>query len=120
MANIRHHQLRTFQLHHKQWLEHNFPDQDSWDPLLGMVEEIGELAHAELKFKQGIRGFIGSEADKVIWHRTQVRDALGDILIYMASYCNTNNYDMAECLEKAWEEVSARDWIKFPTNGVDA
>jgi NTP pyrophosphatase (non-canonical NTP hydrolase) len=72
-----------------------------------MIEEVGELAHAHLKMEQGIRAA----------NRAEAQDALGDILIYMASYCNTNGYDMATCLENAWEEVSQRDWIKFPTDG---
>ena len=108
---IKHHTLRTFQRYHKIWLEHNFPDQLAHDPLLGLTEELGELAHAHLKREQGIRG---SEKE----HQDAAADAIGDIMIYLASYCNTNDFDMAACLEDAWEEVSERDWQRYPKSGV--
>jgi NTP pyrophosphatase (non-canonical NTP hydrolase) len=102
--------LARLQAEHRRWLEHNFPDQQPHDGLLGMVEEIGELAHAHLKRQQGIR----TNED----HDAAVRDALGDVLIYMLSYCNTNGLDLAECVEDAWAEVAARDWAADPVAGV--
>ncbi|SRR5258705_1097787 len=51
------------------------------NPWLGMVEEIGELAHCLLKREQGIRGF-----DDPIYFLDQLKDALGDIGIYAANY----------------------------------
>jgi NTP pyrophosphatase (non-canonical NTP hydrolase) len=106
------HELRTFQLYHRAWLEHNFPNQKPHEALLGLGEEVGELMHAHLKRDQGIRG-----VDDVAY-RNGAMDAVGDIMIYLASYCNTNNLDMAKCLMYAWEEVRARDWIKYPKTGV--
>lgn len=97
-----------------QWLQHNFPNQLPHEALLGLIEEVGELAHAHLKFGQGIRGINELE------YKHQATDAIGDIMIYLASYCNTNGIDMAKCLETAWKEVNKRDWIRYPTNGVNA
>lgn len=114
---ITHDSLRAFQSMHRSWLLHNFPDQPRTDPLLGLVEEVGELAHAHLKFGQSIRG-----VDRAEYFR-QATDAIGDIMIYIASYCNANNLDMAQCLEETWEVVSERDWIEYPETGrppVDA
>lgn len=106
---IRHDSLRAFQAAHKLWLQRNFPGQTPHQALLGMVEEVGELAHAHLKAEQGIRTNENLEA--------QVMDAIGDIFIYAASYCNTNNLDLASCLEDAWEEVKDRDWRTYPETG---
>jgi NTP pyrophosphatase (non-canonical NTP hydrolase) len=103
--------LRAFQAAHNLWLKRNFPNQQPADGLLGVIEEVGELAHAHLKASQGIRG-------DASLHRAEAADAIGDIMIYLASYCNTNGYDMAGCLEDAWEEVSRRDWQASPETGV--
>ena len=41
--------IRELQQEHRSWLNHNFPNQGTIDPFLGMVEEVGELAHGLLK-----------------------------------------------------------------------
>jgi len=103
--------LRTLQDGHRQWLHHNFGEQQEHQALLGLIEEVGELAHAHLKAEQNIRGSLEE-------HREEAKDAIGDIVIYLASYCTTNGYDLANCVAGAWAEVSGRDWIKYPINGV--
>lgn len=103
--------LRTLQDEHQEWLEHNFPNQESHDALLGIVEEVGELAHSHLKKNQGIRG---TDRDHVV----AIRDAIGDIVIYLASYCNTNGYVFDECVEDAWQEVLVRDWQANKVDGT--
>lgn len=105
-------ELREFQREHKQWVNHNFPDQPSWQPALGVCEEAGELAHAELKGAQNIRGQTGQNTAKAA-------DAVGDLMIYLASYCNAKGLDLNACLVTAWKEVKLRDWIKYPKNGVN-
>jgi len=38
-------------------------------------------------------------------------DAVGDIIVYLADYCERNDIDMAECVELAWNgEVKDREW----------
>lgn len=102
--------VRSLQDEHRAWLQHNFPNQDPNDALLGVVEEVGEFAHAVLKRKQGIRTV----------NDNAVRDAIGDIFIYLMSYCNTNNLSLAECIEDAWLQVSERDWVAYPKTGRPA
>lgn len=102
--------IRDFQDAHRVWVDHNFPGQAPWEPLLGIVEEVGELSHVHLKAQQGIRGMIVDAAEKA--------DALGDIFIYMLSYCNASALDLETCIEAAWSEVSRRDWKAFPLNGM--
>lgn len=103
------------------WQEYNFPNTTAELALLGITEEYGELieallvgtavaklSHAVLKSKQGVRG------DK----STLVRDAVGDIVIYLAAFCNKYGISLDECVTDAWTEVFKRDWVKFPKNGV--
>ena len=74
--------LSEIQSELKVWTEYNFGKQDSSIPILGMIEELGELSHAILKEKQGIRqsDFL---ADK--------KDAIADIVIYVLNYFNSIN-----------------------------
>ncbi len=103
--------LFELQAEHMEWLEKNFPQQQPADPLLGIVEEVGELAHAHLKASQSIRG----TPEEL---QAEARDAIGDIVIYLTSYCNTNGYDLALAVGHAWREVKQRDWQKYPKDGV--
>lgn len=63
------------------WVEHNFGKRPSWQPALGLQEEAGELAHAVLKKAQGIRG----TPEK---HDAAIRDAVADLAIFLADWCN--------------------------------
>lgn len=108
--------LVDFQAQQETWSRRNFPGQfekgNEYQPLLGVAEEVGELCHAHLKRDQSIRGMTEDQ------FLAKAGDAVGDIMIYLASYCNANELELNRCLEDAWAEVSKRDWIKFPINGV--
>ena len=75
------------------WQEHNFPGRESWEPLMGVAEEVGELSHAHLKQHQGIR----RNED----HEAKARDAVGDIIVYLADYCNARGFSLQRCLDAA-------------------
>ncbi len=94
------------------WGRHNFPKSLPHHPLLGASEEIGELAHAHLKSEQGIRGTYTE-------HHVAKADAVGDIVIYLAHYCELNGLNFTLCVQIAWDGVKKRDWIAFPGNGMD-
>lgn len=49
--------LLEFQKEQMKWRQKNFGDTygSGYRPLLGIVEEVGELSHAHLKKEQGIR-----------------------------------------------------------------
>lgn len=117
---------------------------------LGMVEELGELAHAYLKQEQGIRmrckdcngrkwivtNVVGEDLDEPSYSDIDavlcpacrgsgeadagnlMGDAMADLIIFMCSFCNTHGFDLQQEIEKAWQEVSQRDWQKYPKNGV--
>ena len=106
------HALRLFQDEVSEWSHRNFPKQEPVHPLLGVSEETGELSHAYLKREQGIRGTYGE-------HTEDMKDAVGDILVYLADFCNRNRLDFADCVKLAWSRVSHRDWVTDPENGMD-
>jgi NTP pyrophosphatase (non-canonical NTP hydrolase) len=103
--------LSDLQFEHEQWLRYNFPNQLPHEPLLGLVEEVGELSHAHLKYGQRIRGYDQQQ----YWD--EATDAVGDILVYLASYCNSNGLDLQKCLEETWQRVRNRDWQVDPVRG---
>lgn len=101
--------LKQLQEQHKDWEEKNFGKVSREDSFLGIAEEVGELAHALLKSKQGIRTNEN--------HDLTIKDAVGDIFIYLVSFCNKMDYDLEKIIDVVWEEVSRRDWNKNPING---
>jgi NTP pyrophosphatase (non-canonical NTP hydrolase) len=103
--------LSQLQSEHGEWVKHNFPDQLPHQPLLGLAEEVGELSHAHLKHEQGIRGYSTTE------YFAEAEDAVGDIMVYLASYCNANHIDLEGATERTWARVKKRDWIADPVKG---
>ena len=101
--------LRKLQQEQKEWSNYNFSNRTNYQPLLGIVEEVGELAHAHLKFEQNVR--INED------HLAKKKDAIGDIVIFLSDYCTMNNIDFQEAVELTWNDVKTRDWIKYPKNG---
>lgn len=69
--------LRTLQEEQAPWSKKNFGDRPSWQPLLGLVEEVGELDEA-LEAKD----------------EAEIRDAIADITIYMADFCTALGFDL--------------------------
>jgi hypothetical protein len=82
------------------WQQHNFPGRADWEPLIGVQEEVGELSHAFLKRHQGIRSVTLDD----------VADAIGDIIVYLADFCNAYGLDLQESLDETWDKVKFRDW----------
>lgn len=102
--------FKKLQQEHRRWAEHNFPHSQPYHPLLGALEELGELAHAHLKSEQGIRGTRQELREKKI-------DAVADVIIFLADYCSKNNIDMQQAVESTWNEVKKRDWQKNNRTG---
>jgi len=103
--------LRRLQTENKLWVDHNFGQHEPWQPIFGAMEELGELCHAVLKAKQGIRG-------TPELHRAAIIDAVGDIIVYLADFVNTVDIDLQNAVEDTWNTVKQRDWKKFPKNGM--
>ncbi len=96
---------------HKVWVEKNFPSKPFWQPLLGVGEEVGELNHAVLKRAQGIL----MEED----HDADIRDAVGDIVIFLMHFCSIEGVDLMDCIEEAWGRAGGRDWTKAEAQEVE-
>ena len=107
--------LGALQSQHLMWLENNFPDQKPHQPLLGLAEEVGELCHIHLKGEQGIRDYSdGLGGPK--W-RKDVMDTVGDIVIFLASYCNSVGIDLEASVDDTWGRVKQRNWARDPHLG---
>lgn len=98
--------LRQLQDEQRPWVAHNFPERTTWMPLLGVMEELGELAHAHLKQAQGIR----THED----HNELARDAVADIVIFLADYCSARGFDLETLVSETWAKVKQRDWRVNP------
>lgn len=106
--------LREMQEEQGVWADRNFGSgRPSWQPLLGAVEEVGELAHAHLKQAQGIRGTMAE-------HRAAKIDAVGDIIVFLADYCNIEDIDLQGAVQTTWEDVRTRDWRANAVDGSSA
>jgi len=102
--------LRNLQDQVAEWATHNFGNPPSWHSLLGIVEEAGELCHGYLKRAQDIRG----TREK---HDAEIRDAIGDIVVYLADFCNKENIDFEGVVLDVWSEVKKRDWKENKQTG---
>ena len=98
--------LRALQVQLKLWQEHNFPGREAWQPLLSISEEVGELYHAYLKRNRRTQLRIRLEEN----HSAKIRDAVADIIVFLADFCNAEGIDLQEALEQTWTEVKQRDW----------
>ena len=101
------------------WVHHNFPagvpPNDNGRRILqctlGVAEEAGELCHAILKADQRIRGTREE-------HDAAAKDAIGDIVFFLMNLCYRKGWSFWRIVRDVARVVLARDWVKFPKNGV--
>jgi NTP pyrophosphatase (non-canonical NTP hydrolase) len=105
--------LGDVQKSQKPWVKHNFGNRPSWMPLIGVMEELGELAHAFLKKAQGIRGTAKE-------HDLAIKDAVADIVIFLCDFCSSQGIDLEREVIETWAKVKTRDWKKDKKMGVTA
>lgn len=103
--------LKELQAERAAWAAVQFPDYTPEEQLIGAMEELGELCHAYYKGKRNIRGGEVKSAEA---------DAVGDILVYLAGYCEVRGISMQDAMEYAWAQVKNRDWKANPTTGDSA
>lgn len=103
--------LRQLQKEQAEWRKYNFPNNQSYHPVLGVMEEWGEFCHALLRLENGIKYSPDVCRDKM-------EDAVGDMVIFLASVCEFYGFDLQTAVEKAWTIVKNRDWVKYPKNGM--
>lgn len=78
---------------------------------LGMVEEMGEIAHSILKMTQGIRGTREE-------HLIALKDGIADLIVFMLDFCARNGISADTELRDVWNKVKERDWRKNKKDGV--
>lgn len=101
--------IRQLQREVGEWHRRNFPEASIVEIALKAAEEVGELAAACGKLYSGI----GDRSD--LWAKE--RDAIGDIAIVLAAYCQKAGIVMELAIEETWQQVSKRDWIADPIRG---
>jgi NTP pyrophosphatase (non-canonical NTP hydrolase) len=114
------------------WREENFPIGTDTQMALGVSEEFGELAKEEegiLQMLLGLPKSIGKLSHGHLKQMQQIRvnedhwaaikDAVGDIVIYLMGYCSFRKLSLAECLLDTWMEVRERSWQKFKATGTE-
>lgn len=103
-----------------EWSLRNFGPHPVEHPLLGMIEELGELAHAHLKGLQGIR----HTPEEIL---AMKKDACADLMIFLADYFTCRNRSMQDKVDFALVELdfgpttidnmlyflAIRDWRKL-------
>ena len=104
--------LSQLQSERRAWVERNFPGTSGLnESILGMTEELGELAHAVLKRHQGIRG----SAEE---HSAAIEDAVCDLIIFACGVADAEGFDLGQAVHDTWQQVKNRDWVNQPLDGL--
>lgn len=112
-----HSTLERIQQESHEWRETNFPPGNfQHHQFLGMVEEVGEIAHAILKFEQQIREYVISDEAKDRYG-ADVRDGIGDLIIFLMGFCSQHGWSLQDIIEETWDKVKNRDWVADPVSG---
>jgi NTP pyrophosphatase (non-canonical NTP hydrolase) len=90
---------QVFQMGVGKWHKEMFPNADAEDILCKLVEEVGELCHETHSIKWG-----GATTQKYV---SQV-DAVGDIMIVLAAFCEKAGIDLDQAIADTWSGVSSR------------
>ena len=93
-----------------EWQLRNFGSPKPSDMIIGMTEELGELAHYFLKGSHGIR-----EAANGNDVTDKISDAFGDVVVFGIQLMTCLGLDAEEELEKVLNEVLQRDFVSNPS-----
>jgi NTP pyrophosphatase (non-canonical NTP hydrolase) len=106
--------LRRIQIDVGEWRKAAYPDTATLElQTLGVSEETGELAHAVLKYKQGIRGY---DFEKT---KAEAADAIGDIIIYAMGAADCLDISVEEALYSTAQHVISRNITQDSDAGND-
>jgi hypothetical protein len=71
--------FKQLQEEQKPWTKHNFGDRPSWMPLMGVIEEIGEMMEALI-----------AEDEEAF------QDGIADCIVFMSDFCIAMEFDFEE------------------------
>lgn len=104
--------FRQLQEEQRAWVKHNFPTRTYNHCFMGVVEEVGELAHSFLKQEQGIRG-------TKLEHEEVAKDSVGDIVVFLSDLCEARGWDFQTIIETTWSQVKQRNWKNNSLDGIN-
>ncbi len=84
------------------WTRKNFGDAPSIRALVKVMEELGELAGGYIGRIEHRKGKPPADCE------SKVKDAVADVLIALCVFCERENIDLNEMVERVWTEVSQR------------
>lgn len=76
-------------------------------PLLGMLEEVGELCHVT-GYRHSGRGFTTEEE-----YQAAIKDGLADLFVFACDYAEREGIKLDEGLQEVWEKVKLRRQSKW-------
>jgi len=74
--------------------------------LIGALEELGEVSHAILKYKQGIMGYT---VEKCL---AEIADGVGDVVIYLSQLCEETGLSIETSIMEAADRVLNRTYAE--------
>lgn len=95
--------LQKLQEEHAVWQNRNFPHAEKWECLVGVAEELGELAAS-----------VGNGAISADQHAL-CRDAIGDTVIYLTGFCTLNDINIEECTAADFDDVDKVMRTQYPS-----
>jgi NTP pyrophosphatase (non-canonical NTP hydrolase) len=103
--------INTIQEKLNVWRVANFGKPNANHQIMGIVEEVGELTHAKLKWDQGIRGYDEAKA------KEEMKDAIGDMIIFAMGLCDVYDWKLQDIIDSTSSYVLTRDWKKNAFDG---
>lgn len=86
-----------------QWQTRKYPMSNVWTDIAGIAEEFGELASTQIDI------MVGREPDKFEDNDEAMKDAIGDMMVYLGQLASKHGLSLEECYEHAAVEVQDDD-----------
>lgn len=103
--------LNGYQRQINEWQDRNFGPQTTETMVLGMMEEIGEVARYLVKRRNRIRSEVSQPGT--------VPHEIGDVIVFALQVLTNEGWEAERVLGETFERVLARDWKLNPENGGD-
>lgn len=102
--------VRLQQLH-GEWAMKNIPEYTTGHTVMGLAEGVKVLARLDLDPIEKLKGTHEE-------HRVQKAEAIRDILAALMHYATLERFDVNSLVQKMWEDINKRDWLRNRVDGV--
>lgn len=82
------------------WQKRTYPMSNVWTDIAGIAEEFGELASTQINI------FVGRETEGFEDNEEAMKDAIGDMMVYLGQLAAKHGLSLEECYEHAADEVT--------------